>query len=102
MSKLSLNDENKYEVMLTQALLGVISPNFRMVSIDFGLSVWKVTFTIEQDNQTDREEIKEFESEFYALLPNGQLRFTVEIVVTTAPITWPEPHVRVVYHRRER
>jgi hypothetical protein len=101
MAKLSVDEENRYEVMLVQALCGVISSNFRMVSISFDQPCWKVTIVLEREDAVDDQEICDFTDEFYALLPNGDIRINVETVISVATIPWPTSPVRVVFRRRE-
>ena len=49
----SLSDWNWYEVMLVQALLGVISNNFRMVTLRFAGDRWFVEAWLLEENQMD-------------------------------------------------
>ncbi|MCV2884712.1 hypothetical protein OE749_08390 [Aestuariibacter sp. AA17] len=54
-------------VLLTQALLGVISPNFRMVSIRLEKEMWIVTIVLEEEDAQDLEEIEDLEVEYEVL-----------------------------------
>lgn len=96
-----LHRDNMHFVMMSQALLGVISPNFRMISIDFTKPCWKIVFILEKDFALDHEEIEDFKTEFDALLGYDQ-EYYVELRITDSQLSWPEPAVRVVYRRREK
>jgi hypothetical protein len=102
---LDLNDQNKVTVMLMQALLGVISPNFRAVALSFEEPNWQVCFVLETENAVDREEIEDLEGEFSALLMSLAAytnRFDIRVVVSVEPIPDFDPSLwRLVYLRRE-
>ncbi|MCG2583852.1 hypothetical protein [Massilia sp. TS11] len=85
---------------LAQALLGAVSPNFRMVAIANQDQTWRLIFVLAVDSAEDREEIDDVASEFEAL-QESSICYRVEILVTDEPITWPAPSIRVVYRRRE-
>ena len=52
----SLSDWNWYVLMLVQALLGVISSNFRMVTLRFMGDHWIVEAWLLEENQKDSDE----------------------------------------------
>jgi|GEM_PF-3173271 len=52
------------EVMLVQALIGAITPNFREVVLSYEDSEWVIVFTLEKESNEDREEIIEIVDEF--------------------------------------
>jgi hypothetical protein len=103
--KLDLNDQNKATVMLVQALLGAISPNFRRISLAFTEPVWQLLFVLENECLADREEIEDVAGEFDALLLGlnaGSTNFDVKVVVSTEGLTVLDPSLwRVVFRRRE-
>ncbi len=51
-------------LMLMQAMLGVISPNFRMVSITMLGDTIQVQVVLECESEEDREEIDDCQGEF--------------------------------------
>lgn len=85
---------------LVQALYGAISPNFRMVALARENEKWRLIFVLESENAEDRKEIEDVADEFEALQEHG-VEFSVDVSVTSHPLPWPEPSVRVVYRRRE-
>lgn len=87
-------------INLVRSLLGAISPNFRMVTIVHDGVCWKLVFFLEREDEVDREEIDESCVQFEAL-QSGPIRYDMEIEITSAPLPWPQPPVRVIYRRRE-
>ena len=85
---------------LVQALLGAISPNFRMVAIAHDGHRWKLMFVLEEDLVEDRQEIEDIAVEFEAL-QEKPIAYEVTVSVVTSRIEWPPQSVRVVYRRRE-
>ena len=85
---------------LVQALLGVISPNFRMVSISAVDGGFKIRFLLAKECDEDREEIEDAESEFEAL-QSRRIEYEFEVVVSEDPIDLPDGMSMVVYRRRE-
>lgn len=107
---LSLSDWNWAELMLTQALIGAISPNFRMVELAFEDSRWVVRVTLRAEDVADREEIEDVCDEMGIFLgdiidrisPIAYARVDHEIVVSTAPVfLTPQLEPRVVFKARE-
>lgn len=66
--EISLDTRNMITVMLVQALLGAISPNFRRVALSFSASKLTVLCVLERDDDSDREEIEDIVDEFACLL----------------------------------
>ncbi len=63
-----LQQENASVLMLVQAMLGAISPNFRAVSLQIETGgVVHLYFILENENADDREEIDDLVCEFEAL-----------------------------------
>lgn len=60
----SLSDWNWYVLMLIQALLGVISSNFRMVTLEFAGDRWLVEAWLLEENLQDSEEFYDAIDEF--------------------------------------
>jgi hypothetical protein len=65
---MNINEQNMASFMLMEALLGAISPNFRMVAISFSRDTWKVGFWLEKEDEIDREEIEDALGEFDSLV----------------------------------
>ena len=87
-------------LILTQALLGVISPNFRMVSLAIESEISKVTIILEKDFEDDREEIEDLKTEFEALQPICT-DYDFKVKITNETLDWPDSSSIVVYRRRE-
>lgn len=85
---------------LTQALLGAISPNFRMVSISSEVPGYKIRIVIAKESDEDREEIADVETEFEAQQSN-RIEYEFDIVVSDRPLDRPGASSVVVYLRRE-
>ncbi|MEJ6405105.1 hypothetical protein [Yoonia sp. 2307UL14-13] len=60
----SLSDWNWYVLMLVQALLGVISGNFRVVTLEFAGDHWVVEAWLLEENQQDSDEFFDSVDEF--------------------------------------
>jgi hypothetical protein len=83
-------------------LLGVVSDNFRLVSITRSNQTIHVQIILARHCQEDVEEIEDLKTEFEALMP-GPTDFNVEIVVSQEPINLDPPteSTIAVYKRRE-
>lgn len=101
-NEISLEEMNGKTIELGQALLGAVSPNFRMVTLEYDHGLWRFTFVLERDDPEDREEIKEVAYAFDALQETN-INYKVEIEVTDEVILMPKPSwaKRVVFRRRE-
>ena len=91
---------NHQALMLVQALLGAVSPNFRMVVLDHEGTRWKLSFVLEKDQAEDRAEIEDIASEF-ATLQDKRIDFETEVNVAAGALPWPSPPARVLFRRRE-
>jgi hypothetical protein len=105
MSKMNINEKNMAVVMLNQALLGAISPNFRMVTILFSEVKWTVFFCLEKDNLKDREEIEDIIGDFDGFLldidsPPSNLEVKIEVSSEYLP-KFDDDNSRVVFRRKE-
>jgi hypothetical protein len=96
----TLEQWNLFTLSLVQAMLGAISPNFRMVAVSNTAGVWHLLFVLESEDEQDREEIADIATEVEAL-QDAAIRYKLEIRVTSEPFTLPGPPARVVYQRRE-
>ena len=65
---IQMQKENEAVLHLVQAMLGVISPNFRAVSLQIdAYGVVQLYFVLENENKNDRDEIDDLITEFEAL-----------------------------------
>ena len=62
-----LQDWNFQALMVVQAMVGMLSPNFRRITLDHDGCQWLITFVLEREDAEDREEIEDFETEWDAL-----------------------------------
>jgi hypothetical protein len=88
--------------MLSDALLGAISPNFRMVAINLAVEPWPVRIVLERDDPEDREEIEDVEREFDRLI--SAIRnpgFVVDVVIDDQTFATPQYPWIAVFRRRE-
>ena len=100
MAKLELQAWNYQVLMLSQALQGAISPNFRKVSLGHDGRRWLLRFVLQQNYSEDLEEIEDIVSQFEAF-QNEQISLSVEVEITadsSLPDVSPD---RVVFRRRE-
>lgn len=91
---------NLFTLWLVQAMVGAVSPNFRMVAVSNTAGVWQLLFILETEDEEDREEIADIATEVEAMQDTG-IRYELEIRVTSEPLQLPALPTRVVYRRRE-
>jgi len=96
----TLEQWNLQHIALSQALLGVISPNFRMACLDREGDEWIIHFTLEREDTTDREEIDDAVTQFEALQDHA-ITCRAEVSVNANALDWPPPPARVVFRRRD-
>ncbi|MBR9801286.1 hypothetical protein GYB59_06125 [bacterium] len=98
----SITELQRDALCLTQALLGVISQNFRMVSVTRQGTSLTIQILLAIHCDEDIQEIEDLKTEFEALLP-GPVDFNVEVVSSQQPIILEPPSVStiVVFRRRE-
>ena len=95
-----LQEWNLQSVHVGQAFLGVPSPNFRRVTLDYDGEQWVVDVVLEHEDATDFEEVEEFAFAWEVLL-SGRENYFVRTIVEAGPLPWPEHPRRVLYQRRE-
>ncbi|MCX7358246.1 MAG: hypothetical protein NT015_08910 [Alphaproteobacteria bacterium] len=96
-----LSRQNMAVVMLGQALLGAITPNFRMVAINLKHEPWQVRFVLESDDVEDREEIGEVEDCFENYVVDmGRPDFRFEVVIDDREFPSPKYPWLVVFLRK--
>lgn len=99
---MQLADENDRALDLVQAMLGLITPNFRMVTLEVrdagGVTL---NFLLQTESAADREEIADIVFEFEAL--QDRIRdVQVRVFVDDRPLETVEfPPGRRVFARRE-
>lgn len=109
-AELSLTDWNWAVLMMSQAMIGAISPNFRSVDLIFEGEFWVLRVTLRQESEFDREEIAEICDDFSVYLedlrdrmsPQAYASVIPEVVVTQNALT-PSPIVgaRRIFQMRE-
>ncbi len=96
----SIDFLQKETLMLIQATLGAISPNFRLVSIKEVDKLLMITIILERQSDPDLEEIDDIACEFEALHENP-IEYEIETIITDSEITWPSYDTIVIYRRKE-
>jgi hypothetical protein len=97
--KPNLQEWNFAYICVCEALLGAISGNIRMVSLNRHMENWVLKFWLNNEIAADREQIKEVK--FYFENSMSDINSLLSIVVTEDEIPFPEPPERVVFKRRE-
>lgn len=95
-----MTELQQYALCVVQSLLGVVSPNFRLVSVAVEARGISIRIVLEQEDDDDMEEIEDFRTEFEALL-SGPIDYDVLVEVTDQPLAWPDENSIVVFRRRE-
>lgn len=96
-----LHEWNLQALAVVQAMLGAVSPNFRMVTLGHDGQSWHLRVTLERHDEEDREEIENVVVQWEAL-QDGPRKMTVEVEVNNGPLTWPTAPTRALYRRREQ
>lgn len=93
--------ELQYQALvLVQALLGVISPNFRMIWITVE-SIITIHIVLEIECDDDMEEIEDLKNEFESL-QNGSVAYDILTIISDSDFDDPEmTNTMIVYRRRE-
>ena len=97
---MTLAEDNTRVLALGQALLGAITPNFRLVAVRFEPAV-EITIVLEHESEEDRAEAEDVEFEYVALQANIWSSVTTTIEVSANPIDNPTRYGRLVYLRKE-
>jgi hypothetical protein len=98
---ISIEIWNQQIVRLMQAMLGAISPNFRMITIGYENNEFVLKFFLEVANSEDFDEVDDIGFEFIGLQSDAKFGYKQEIIVTKERLEWPEFPTRTVYKRRE-
>ena len=94
---LSLADWNWAVLMLGQALVGSVSPNFRQVDLAFEDGAWVIHVLLREESSSDTEEAQEICDQFSAYLDDIRDRLSasayadavVRIAADSQPLEWP-------------
>jgi hypothetical protein len=101
MEPTTLDFSKDQAIGLMQALLGVITPNYRMIWISKEPDdLLLVHIVLERSDDVDFEEIDDLEVEFEALQLTP-INFRFEIIVTRAELQWPSLQTSIVVYRRK-
>lgn len=84
---------------LMQSLLGVISPNFRIVWVTLGDDTVFVNIVLATTSKEDLEEIVDLETEFESLR-SARIGYEFNVVISSESICWPDPVSSIVVYRR--
>lgn len=95
-------ETRKTVLMLMQALLGVISPNFRMVTLEAVPDGWAIWFYLDEANPEDEDEIEYALFELDALQWPSTAALSARTVIGRQPLTMPDWNSQyTVFMRRE-
>jgi hypothetical protein len=107
---LTLSDWNWAVLMLTQAMIGAVSPNFRLVELAFESDTWVVRVSLSEESAVDREEIADLCDEFlnnlanvrHLLSPKADTEAVPDVIITQDIIILsPTSPTRYVFRMRE-
>ena len=87
-------------LMLVQAMLGAVTPNFRMVVLSCEDDVWVIRFYIEENIEDDIGEVEEIMCQ-YTAYQGAYLKCRSEIIVGKEDLPNLSEAERVVYRRKE-
>jgi len=96
----TLEEWNSQVLMLGQALIGAVSPNFRMVSLDLDGESWLIRFYLEKEIEEDIEEIDDIFCQYLAY-QDHDLRCRYETIIGEQRLPNYPKVGRMVYRRRE-
>ncbi|MFN3166954.1 MAG: hypothetical protein ACE37H_07810 [Phycisphaeraceae bacterium] len=95
-----MTERQYYALCTIQSLLGVISANFRFVSVAVDSGKVFIRIVLRNEDDDDLEEIEDFKTEFEALL-SEQIDYVVSVEVSDRPLAWPDENSIVVFKQRE-
>lgn len=87
-------------LILIDSLIGVISPNFRMISISKKKNEFKIKIILEKEIEEDIDEINELASDF-EIRQSRDIDFSFETIISNSDIFLSGDEGIVVYRRRE-
>jgi hypothetical protein len=102
-NEISLEEMNHQTLSLVRALFCSISPNFRMIMLEYDNGLWRIDFILERDSPSERELIEDIQDEFFALQKTN-IDCETRIEINEGEIPWPTESLtkRVVYRRMEK
>lgn len=99
----TVTDWNRAVVSLTQAMMGAVSSNFRMVVLERLDDKWHAQYWLETESPEDREEISDIDWEFAHFMEFTPTSFEISVVGTDPLIVSVPTRSRLtVFRRRER
>jgi hypothetical protein len=87
---------------LCQSLIGAISDNFRMVTIEDLKDGWEVVFYLKHENDEDREEIEDLLGDFAGHLGMTSKFLRSIVVITDEFLMTPGPSGPVAVFKRRQ
>ncbi|WP_435640482.1 hypothetical protein [Micavibrio aeruginosavorus] len=96
----ALEEWNHQIIMLAQAMIGAISPNFRQVTLSHEKSEWVLEFYLENNISEDVEEIEDIAFQYEAY-QDSNLKYRSELTVGHGPLPENSVTKRTVYRRKE-
>ncbi|MGR3890395.1 hypothetical protein [Pseudomonas sp. 1152_12] len=87
-------------LMLVQAMLGAVTPNFRMVVLSCEDDVWLIRFYLEENIEDDIGEVEDIICQ-YTAYQDSNLKCKSEILVGNEDLPSLSEAERVVYRRKE-
>ncbi|MDA7021886.1 hypothetical protein ACQKDL_17895 [Pseudomonas bubulae] len=87
-------------LMLVQAMLGAVTPNFRMVVLSCEDDVWLIRFYLEENIDDDIGEVEDIICQ-YTAYQGSDLKCRSEIFVCNEDLPSLSEAERVVYRRKE-
>lgn len=87
-------------LMLVQAMLGAVTPNFRMVVLSCEDDVWLIRFYLEENIDDDIGEVEDIICQ-YTAYQGSDLKCRSEIFVGNEDLPSLSEAERVVYRRKE-
>ena len=110
MKHATLEQWNWATLMATQALIGLVSPNFRMVTLYLDNDAWRFVITLRVEDKQDRIAADEITEDFFLSL--ADIRHLIgedlymdgeaEILITESEIPFPsQEDCRVLFRMRE-
>lgn len=91
--------ENGIQVALMQAMLGAISSNVRMITLNVRGDNCNIKFFLEFDSESDKEEADDIADELSCLIEGYRVDADVHII--SGDLAWPTSPTRPVYRRKE-
>ena len=95
-------ETHKTVLMLMHTLLGVISPNFRMITLEAVPDGWEIWFYLDEANPDDEAEIEDVLFELDALQWPATAALSAKTIIGREPLNMPDWNVQyTAFKRRE-